>query len=40
MKLPWTSGPAVVDLVYGPWTYSTDFEQKNNSIILKIRRPW
>jgi hypothetical protein len=22
---PWTHGPAVVDPVYGPWTYSTDF---------------
>jgi hypothetical protein len=25
MKFPWTHGLAVVDPVYGPWTYSTDF---------------
>jgi hypothetical protein len=24
-EVPWTRGPAVVDPVYGPWTYSTYF---------------
>jgi hypothetical protein len=24
-EILWTRGPAVVDPVYGPWTYSTDF---------------
>jgi hypothetical protein len=25
MKFPWTYGPAAVDPVYRPWTYSTGF---------------
>jgi hypothetical protein len=33
MKFPWTHGPATVDLVYGPWTYSTEFSIENNSVI-------
>jgi hypothetical protein len=24
-EILWTRGPAVVDPIYGPWTYSTDF---------------
>jgi hypothetical protein len=35
----WTRGPAAVDLVYGPWTYSIDFSIENNSLILKIHQP-
>jgi hypothetical protein len=29
-----------VDPVYGPWTYSTEFPIKNNSLILKIPGAW
>jgi hypothetical protein len=25
MKFPWAGGPGVVDPVYGPWAYSTEF---------------